>query len=181
MLPADFIATCAGVVSFCSFVVSVRALKIQRDHDKKSVQPIPQIIFGDYENSLHVAIENAGIGPFILEEIRVRSSLSNLVKSSIVAHLQPLPDGFFWSEVVEKIQTRAISAQKRLVLLRLDEPDTPDGFDEVRKDVRTRLGYLTVELAGTDIYGEKRLSCSRSLNHFHRTLFGTENEPKRAQ
>jgi hypothetical protein len=174
------IAICAVLISLFSLAVSVCALKIQRRHDRKSVQPIPQIILNDYENCISVEIENAGIGPLILNEIRVENTLSKIMRPSVIEQLLPLPEGFFWTTFVEKIEERAIPAQKRLVLLELNEPEPPKaGFDTVRRDVRTSLGHLVVTVFGSDIYGSKLPPKVRSLDWFHRLLSGTNTVPKK--
>jgi hypothetical protein len=173
MQAADIIATCAVIISLCSLGATICALYIQREHDQKSVLPIPQIIFGDYENYIFVAIENAGVGPFVIEEIIVENTLSHLTRHSVIEQLPSLPDQYCWTTYIEKIeQRRTLPAQQRLVLLQLDEPkDDSGGFAAVRTQVRTALGNLKLSVSGADVY-ENKFHCSRSLSFFHRSFLG---------
>ncbi len=174
-------AICAVVISVCSLIVSVISLWRQRQHDRKSVLPIPQIILADYEDRLSVAIENAGVGPLVIQGLDVTHSLSNEVKPSVIAHMPDLPSRYFWSTFAEKVEGRAISAQNRLVLLELVRPDSIEEkfdqtFDQVRNAIRTQLGYLTISVSVADIYGAKLPICIRHLDWFHRLLFGGPNK-----
>jgi len=174
------IAICAVLISVFSLIVSIRAMKLQQRHDKKSVQPIPQIIVGDYENRLYVAIENAGVGPLIINHVAVSNVQSNEIKSSIIAHMPDLPYGVYWEDFSERIEGRAISAQKRLVLLEFKE-DPDCKYDGLRNDIRTALGYLLVKLNASDIYGDKLPPCTRRLDWFHRLILVGPNKAAEEQ
>ncbi|MEJ1968443.1 MAG: hypothetical protein WDN03_07410 [Rhizomicrobium sp.] len=169
-------AFCAVAISVMSLVVSVAALLIQQRHDRKSVQPIPQITLGDYEDNLHIAIENAGVGPLIIRKLTVEDAISKEIKSSLIAYMPSLPPEIFWTTFMGKMKERALSPQGKIVLLRLDRPKNnavkqpSSHFEGFWNDVRSSLGHLTVVLETTDIYGTKLPECRRSLDWFHRLL-----------
>lgn len=186
MTAQDVTALCAVSISILSLIVSIVSLQLQRRHDRKSVQPIPQIIVGDYEDNLLVAIENAGVGPLIINSVQVTNTLTNVTEDSVIAHMKDLPEGVFWSDFTEKIEGRAIPAQTRLTLLELTRPEAwshtlTRSFEGLRNDVRTDLGYLRVTVTGSDIYGSKLPNCSRALDWFHRLLFHGPNRAAKAQ
>jgi hypothetical protein len=179
MHTADVIATAAAIISLCSVAVAIGALRIQRHHDRKSVQPIPQIILGDYENCIYVAIENAGVGPYVIQSFAVENVMSKITKASVVELLPRLPAGFYWTTFIEKLEQRAIPAQQKLVLLQLDEPKEGSGFANVRQQMRNELGHLRITVSGKDIYGNPMSDCSRLLDYFHRTYLGFLDSPKK--
>jgi hypothetical protein len=121
---------------------------------------------------LSAADKVEGVGPFVIEEVRVENPLSHTTKPSVIEQLPPLPEPYCWTTFIEKIEHRAIPPQKRLVLLQLDEPeDDNGGFAGVRKQVRTALGSLQLSVSGNDVY-ENKFQCSRSLSYFHRSFSG---------
>lgn len=179
MQTADIIATSAAVISLCSLFATIYTLFIQRKHDRKSVQPIPPIVIGDYENCIFVAIENAGVGPYIIRELIVENVYSKISRSSVIEQLPQISKGFYWTTFIEKLEQRAIPSQDRLVLVQLDEPKIDEGFSQIRQQMRVALGNLKIIVNGVDIYGNKMPECSRALDYFHREFFGYINSPKK--
>jgi hypothetical protein len=179
MSAPDVIAVCAVAVSVLSLIVSIYALYIQRVHDRKSVQPIPQIVVGDYENKLYVAIENAGTGPFIIDTFHAVHVNSHVAKTSIVELLPSLPNSYYWSTFVERLEGRAIPAQEKLVILELDEQGDPTEFAAIRQKMRDAPGFIRLTIKGKDIYGNLLPNCERLLEYFHRMYMGYLNSPKK--
>lgn len=164
----------AILTSIISLVVSIVSLWRQRDHDRKSVKPLPQIVLGDYEDHLRVSIENAGVGPFIISGLQVENVLSHDIKPSIIAHMQELPSGFFWTTFSDHVEGRAIPAQERLVLLEFSQSDEPVAalsFNDLHNDIRKQLGFLVVTVTGKDIYDTEQPPRTRDLKWFHRLIF----------
>jgi hypothetical protein len=174
----------AILTSIISLAVSIFSLWRQREHDRNSVKPLPQIIFGDYEETLEVSIENAGIGPFIVNQVQVEHKLSHDIQSSVIAQMRDLPPGYFWTTFTDHIEGRAIPAQDRLVLLKLSQPDDEIAalsFNALRNDVRTQLGYLVITVTGTDVYGTTLPATKRHLDWFHRLIFVGPNRAADSQ
>lgn len=167
--------TFAVVTSIVSIVVSIVALRMQRKHDYKSVLPIPQLDVGDYEDRIFVAIENAGVGPMIIDNIEVRSEATGRTNESVIAFVSELPPHFFWNTFIEKIVGRAIPAQEKLIILdfsgtsaEIDKVYFPEARKKVQEHIRSVLAALSVTLDVKDVYGNKMPRYVRSLDWFKR-------------
>jgi hypothetical protein len=158
-------------ISLFSLAVSVGALWIQRNHDRKSVQPIIQVDFGDYENRIFVTIENAGVGPLIIKQVEVVDLSSGKRHPSIIDHMPRQPAGIDWTTFVKRLEDRAVSAQRRLTILELRKPDPfHPKFEAFKRDVRRALGNLKMTIRGSDIYGSPLAPYTDTMEWFHRTL-----------
>ena len=69
--PEVIIAFGALLTSISSIVLTIKALKVQKQHHLKSVKPIGYITVGDYEDDIYISIVNNGVGPLIIRELRV--------------------------------------------------------------------------------------------------------------
>lgn len=168
----------AALASLFAVGVSIYALIVQVRHDRKSVQPIPQIVVGDFENHLRVAIENAGIGPLTISSFKVTDANGD-VRKSIIEFMPNISLNFLWDNFVEEIEGRTIPAQDSLEVLSFSGQSVfgniatvPNFLPETYESIRQALGELTVELKGTDIYGKRLQYCSRKLDWFLRNKEG---------
>ena len=168
--PDSIIALCALITSIVSIFFTYRGLRLQKIHNLKSVRPIGVIITDDYEDDIYVRIDNNGIGPMIVKEIKVFSALQ---ESSSIIDLVPesLNEKVVWADFLGAVQNRAIMPGNDLYLIRLtfDEADTAASTQhETRKEVRDFLQHLTVELSYTDVYEKTMFKTTRKLDWFAR-------------
>lgn len=166
----------AVITSIVSIAVSIIALRMQRNHDRKSVLPIPQIDFGDYEDCLYVKIENAGVGPAIITDFKAINTETGETAGSIIELMPNVIDHFYWGGFVQHIKGRAIPAQSELTIISFlgdsDEIDShyvPGARALIRDAIRRELTKLTMSLVVSDVYG-KKIECSRGLEWFGRRI-----------
>jgi len=69
MQEATILAICALFVSAVSLFTSVYFSWCARDHNRRSVKPLPFIAQRDFEDQIAVIIRNNGTGPMILQKV----------------------------------------------------------------------------------------------------------------
>jgi len=157
-------AVSALFVSFLSIVLTVWALWLQRRHNFKSLTPIANVLYGDYENLLEVKVKNSGVGPLIIE--RFTASRGSEKKHNIIDWM---PD-ITYSTFTSRLDGRCISPDQEIVLIRLKgNQDDPD-FRLRRDEVRRSLSELNVQVRYRDIYDRRMKDEGRSLDWFARRL-----------
>ncbi len=165
--PEAIVALLALFVSIFSIYQGIKSLKIQREHNEKSVRPIGKIIFSDYENLIAVKIKNAGIGPLILKNLRVLNS-KNEIKTNVVDWMPQIPQGMSWSHYAKPPPGVVISQGETLSLLELKGEVGNKLFENFRHEVRRALKELTIELEYMDIYEKQMPTYKRELSWFGR-------------
>lgn len=186
----------AAITSIVSIFVAVAALKVQRNHNFKSVLPIPQILIGDYENRLFVSIENAGVGPLIIRDVQVRSKATGKKTSSLIDFMPELPQDDTWDTFIARISGRAIPAQQSVTILQYSGPFPGRSLSEseslrealregnlkayarsavLRDRIRAALKDLTIAIKTSDIYGKNLPDCERDLESFGRRIGMEQN------
>lgn len=168
--PDSIIALCALLTSVVSIFFTYRGLRLQKVHNLKSVRPIGVIIAGDYEDDIYVRIDNNGIGPLLVTEIKVSSPHR---KSMNIIDLVPqsLNEKVMWADFVAETQHRVIMPGKDLYLIRLTFDEVvalPDNQHEIKKEIRNFLQDLTVDLSYTDVYERTLFKTIRKLDWFAR-------------
>ena len=166
------------VLSVVAIIISIITFRSQKKHNKNSVRPILNIIFGDYENNIYVRVDNNGVGPAIIKNIEctyctekgmvTKKSLIDLISYWISTqnnseYLSRRIDCF--SDFVEDISGRTIAPDHSIVLLKLSNPD--HGQATI---LRSFLNEVHIEVSYTDIYNTKPWTCSRACDFFGRTL-----------
>jgi hypothetical protein len=172
--PELVIAGLAFCVSIIGLWLSIRALKIQRQHNYMSVKPIGKIKLGDYENTIFVKIANSGVGPLIIKELKITNQVD--IKDNLIDYCDlDLPEGLTWKDFVKNLIDRVIRVDEDLFLIEivgLDEPLTKDhvrDYAEFKTRLRNILSNLTIELKYTDIYEKNLYTETRKLDWFKRT------------
>ena len=170
----------AAVASLCAIIVSIYGVLTQKKHDRKSVLPIPQVIFGDYENQIYVKIENAGVGPAILKKIEVKNSTTGQTASSIIDQMPVVGPDFVWDTFVRNFDGRAIPPQQSLLLLKfsgqtrhgatINEGSRESAYNQIRME----LGGLVISAFVSDVYGDEVPVLRRKLDWFHRRFSDKE-------
>jgi len=153
--PELIIALCALITSVVSIIVAVFTLRLRKKHYLKSVKPIGDIVCGDYENDIYIAICNNGIGPLLIKRLIVSSSecfdenIVAIIPENIKQALTP-----HWTDFFYGVKNRAILPKERIYLFRLSFNEKSEIIKHQTHiaDFRKFLAGLTIELTYTDIY-----------------------------
>lgn len=162
-------AICAVLISFLSIVFTVRALRLQRQHNYKSLTPIMYISLGDYENDIFVKLENHGVGPLIIENLKVKSG--GQIKDTIIDFMPKLPAGMFWSTFSRHFENRSLPQNQTITLLHLEgeESDINNSiFVTACDEIRKSLSQISLEVKYKDIYDRAMPIYERKLDWFGR-------------
>jgi hypothetical protein len=166
--PEAVVALLALFVSIVSIYQSIKSLKIQREHNEKSVRPIGRMIFSDYEDYIAIKIKNAGVGPLILKNLSVLNSKKE-IKNNIIEWMPQIPLGMSWSHFSKPTDV-VISQNATLSLLELQGKVGNKSFEDFRDKVRRALKELTIELEYMDIYEKQMPIVKRELSWFGRHI-----------
>ena len=159
-------AVCALLVSFLSIIFTLRALRLQRIHNYKSLTPIANILTADYENELAVTIRNTGVGPLLVERFTVSDGEQK--EDNVVCLMPQLPEGIYWTTFSPNIEGRCIPPNQDLVIIKLNGNSSDKAFASFRDEVRLALSRLTVTLEYQDIYDRRMPPKQRKLDWFAR-------------
>lgn len=165
------VAICALVVSAISLATSIYFSWCARDHNRRSVKPIPFVAQPDFEDEIAVVIQNNGSGSLILQKAQAKSSAQH--RSTHLIDLIPTPPpGMFFKNFNRVEQVRAVRPSDKVDLIDVSiDVDDPKAV-AYRNQLRRALGDMTVELTYTDIYGTHFPVYSIKLAWFQRNLPG---------
>lgn len=137
---------------------------------KQQTQPYCNIIFNDYDNLVGIDIENAGNGPLIIKSLIIYKSSDSKKENIEIENLLPvLPKGEKWTNYVEEVGGRAISAGNRLNLFSLKLATESSGNRiKLRDKLRSVLYTKCIEVDYSDIYGQKYAKAERTMEFFGR-------------
>lgn len=174
--PAQFsalVALCALLLSLCVAIVSInftaRALRLQREHNFKSVIPFAKIWIGDYQDNLEVKVCNVGIGPLLVERFTVSStSAPNQKKSNVVDWMPEQPNEIYYSHFVRDLNGWCIAPNTEVMIFQLEGDSDDELFAAFRDAVRTSLSELVVTLEYKDIYDRKMPTQDKDFQWFGR-------------
>jgi len=169
-----------NTITFLAFVISLTAvfftwkgLKIQREHNYKSVKPIGRIRIADFESKIYAKIENSGIGPMILKGLTVYNG-EKTNKSIIDAIPKELKERILWTNFTSNYEDRAIPVNGSLDLIvwtiNSTYDDIPNQIEIDREELRLALKNLTVKIKYTDIYEENNFVEEQKFDWFGRNL-----------
>jgi len=172
MQEATILAICALFVSALSLFTSVYFSWCARDHNRRSVKPLPFVAQRDFEDEIAVVIRNNGTGPMILQEALARSSADGRAGHLIDLIPDP-PSGVLFKNFNKVHQVRAIRPGDEVELLVLPIETKDRAVSEYRESLRRALGSMTIELTYTDIYETKFPAYTLKMTWFHRHLDST--------
>jgi hypothetical protein len=150
---------------------------------KQQSRPYCNIIFNDYENEVGIDIENAGNGPLIIKTLLIYERFDLEKKNIEIMDLLPeLPKDESWSNYVEEVEERAVSAGNRLnlFLLKLNESSSEER-KKLRDKLRNKIHSKVIEVTFTDIHNEKFSTSSRNMEFFNRHKRKEERNEKKGK
>ena len=138
-----------------------------RDHNRRSVRPLVNIVPADYEHRIRVRLRNNGTGPLLLQGI-VADHQTRGKKRQLIDHMPPMPDGLSF-KIFEKPQPgRSILPNAYLDLLVFDVDQGDQAALAYRDALRQALGQITIYIQYTDLYDTKFKDYQKSLKWFKR-------------
>ncbi len=140
--PETFIAMAALIVSVSAVVVGIYEASLQREHDRNEVWPHVQVGTFTSGQSASVTVENAGIGPAVVDNIVV--TVDGKSKSDwgdvLTALTGSLPKQFSHFTVGD----RALRAGEKSVLVDIPSYELPPGFWDYIGRVGVTICYHSV-------------------------------------
>jgi hypothetical protein len=138
-----------------------------RDHNKRSVRPLPYVEASDFENELSVRLWNNGPGPLILKKV-----IALHEKEKLSGHLIDLvpspPDNLFFNNFSKVSSGIAVLPGNSLNLLDFGVDENDAKAVRYRDQLRDFLGNLVVQVEYTDIYELPFPIYMKDLTWFHR-------------
>jgi hypothetical protein len=163
------VAICALITSVVALATSIYFSWCTRDHNRRSVKPLPFVLQADFEDRIAVVIRNNGTGPLILQKAQARSPTDN--RSGHLIDLIPTPPpGLFFKNFNRVQQIRAIRPGNRVDLIDLSVVVDDATAVAYRDKLRRALGDMTLELTYTDVYDTRFPVYTIKLAWFHRHL-----------
>ena len=162
-----------GIVAICALFVSVLSLGTSlyfswaaRDHNRRSVKPLPYIQQPDYENRLAVIAQNHGTGPLILR--RAEATSPDGTRGHLIDLIPKPPSGKYFTTYTKVEQVRAIRPGDEVVLMEIGIDSRNKAEITYRDELRRALGQMTLTLEYTDMYGTRFETYSRTMSWFLR-------------
>lgn len=166
--PPSIWAISAVLISVLSLGTSVYFSRAAREHNRRSVRPLPYIRQPDYENHMAVLIQNNGTGPLILHS--AQATRADGASDHIIDLIPAPPPGKFFKNFNRIQQARAIRPGDEVVLLDIDINTKNPVEVKYRDDLRQILGEMRLTLEYTDIYETRFRPYSLTMDWFARHL-----------
>ena len=132
MDPTLVIAVCALIVSVASTALATWTAYVQRKHMRLSVKPIAAFPVTDFENSVGVFLQNKGLGPLRVANLKVVDA-DGTEFPDLVSHMPSLEPGVLWANFHQRTDGAVVEAGKRLELLLLVGEINHDAFVPITK------------------------------------------------
>ena len=157
--------TAEAVIAVCALGVSLYFGWCMRDHNKKTVKPIPYISPNDYEDQIAVRLWNYGSGPMILKNVLFRHAEKEL--SGHLIDIIPNPSCYLCFDNYTKIQPdRALLPGAYITLVQFSIHEDNAQAVKYRDELREFLGNVSGRVNYTDIYNSSFVAYTRNLEWF---------------
>jgi hypothetical protein len=170
---ADIVAT---FVAALAFALAVLDHWTTRDHQRRSVRPLPFISPWDYEDHLKVTLHNNGTGPLMVRRLTALKAVPPIdatpakieqCKSLFEAVTGP-PDDDYFSDYCTISDPGAVLPGDRLILLDYELDPASPTHANYRDLLRSELGAITLLVEYTDIYDQEFAIYEKKLTWFNR-------------
>jgi len=150
----------SGIAAVLAFVIAVLALRAQREHNRLSVRPLPEIKFKDLEGHQVVTLANHGTGPLIIKALGI-SKGGEIVADALIdlmpAHIKS------WDWFVGSLNGRSVPVGGSIDLIEYKTISKSN-----QQAVRGALKDLSVHVIYCDIYNGDHPVYRKSLEWFGR-------------
>jgi hypothetical protein len=167
MKPEVVVALCALWISVLSLAFSIYYGWCTRDHNRRTVKPLPYVASSDFENLLAVRLWNYGNGLLILQKVLTRKAKDDL-SGHLIDLLPSLPGGLYFSNYVKVRPGRAVPPGGSLTLFEFTVDESNAMALAFRDELRDILGHLVMDVNYTDIYETKFPTYVKDFVWFHR-------------
>ena len=167
MKPEVVIALCALVTSAVSLAASIYFGWCTRDHNRRTVKPLPYASPSDFEDQLAIRLWNYGNGPLVLQKV-IAHNKQNDLSGHLIDLLPPPPEGLYFSNYVKPRPGRAIPPGESLTLFEFTVEDSNRKAIAYRDKLRDILGHFVMHIDYTDIYETIFPTYARDFTWFHR-------------
>lgn len=159
-------------VTLCLAYISRESDKASMKRREMEVRPLARIALGDYENVIEVKIENAGLGPLIIDSVTVLNQNGDSKKSLIEWFQNDQYKFITWAEYIGDANGFVISPANELVLLKLTDSPKKEGSNlYYRNEIRKELSKLIIRISYKDLYGNLLPTQVRTLDWFARLIY----------
>lgn len=148
------IGICAILISIISLFSSIHFNKKAKEHNIKSVLPIPYFDRSDFDNQIHIKIFNKGTGPLLINEITTKTE--NELGQLFELIPEPPEDYYFtnYSRFTKKeVRTVPPNSHNDLLVCKFDSDN--ETHLVYREQLRDFLKNIKIHCSYTDIYGSK--------------------------
>jgi len=160
----------SALAAILSIILTTYSIWSQRRHNRISVAPLGQVSFGDYEDHIHVDIYNEGIGPLVLDELKIFSIENSNTSSELLELMPPMPQAMHWQAFSCPQKGTVITTQSFKRLIGFDVDTSNQAQVDYANSVRKALGSLTIKFTYNDLYGKNQTPCERDLKWFLRNI-----------
>lgn len=165
--PSIIIACAALFLSFISTMGAIYSVAGDRNHNRLSVKPMPDVILGDYEDVIEVILKNEGLGPLKILDFEV--SNGKTTKDSVIDFMPDPPQVITWKDFSKNLKDRVLAPGEKKNLLILEQEDKYlRSYNPFKEEVRKALSVLTIKITYTGVYEETFKPYIRDLNWFVR-------------
>lgn len=155
----------AVLISILALVATFYQLYLQRNHNEKSLKPLPQIVLGDYKRQLFIHLKNHGVGPLIVEKLVFEKGSKEFFTLRDCLNLDPKS---YMHDIQASDTLRQVilpAASLEIFAMSFDDKVAEAELDNVRK----QLSVLTLKVQARDIYNNK-ITVERTLGWFVRHI-----------
>ncbi|MDN3646430.1 hypothetical protein QWY75_09490 [Pontixanthobacter aestiaquae] len=148
-------------VAVWSFRTSRKLLSQQREHNRKSFQPIAYLRLGNFSGGFKIEIANEGVGPLIIDKVSIRWAKQDKTGPDLVSLLDQQQEPVLWDRYAQRLRGRTIPPLKSITLLSLFEEKREGDSEYARKykefseKALKDISEMLFSLEYKDIYGGK--------------------------
>lgn len=155
-------------LSTASFTISIFTFAIQRIHYRQLVRPLCSIILEDRQSKIAVYIKNDGLGPMIIQELKIKyqDKVTNNIRRLIHPQIPRKKNNTYWHVAVRK--GRVLQKEGYIPLFIFEKNETHESFPEIRDSYRKELAKMVIHVQYKDIYGKQFPEEKRTLEIFSR-------------
>lgn len=171
------VAFSAIIISIAAILLTAMTLKMQREHNFSSTRPICFVDVFDYSNHTAVELYNGGIGPMIINDIKV--SMGVEYKRNIIEWLPQIDEGLRWKNFNTDMNLTVVPAGTSLTMIAFAADEENNTAVNFRNQIRKKMSALTVEVTYSNIYDKQLPVVTRSLDIFGRRTSWDNSEEQR--
>lgn len=171
------VAFSAIIISIAAILLTAITLKMQREHNFTSTRPICFVDVFDYSNHTAVELYNGGIGPMIINDIKV--SMGVEYKQNLIDWMPRIDEGLRWKNYNTNMNLTVVPAGTSLTIIAFAVDEDNNAAVNFRNQIRKIMSELTVEVTFSNIYDKQLPIVTRSLDIFGRRTSWDNSEDQK--